>query len=558
MLRFLGPSGIDWRLEDGEYVIGRNPASDLVINDEAVSRSHARIAVSDGKVVLLDLGSRNGTLVNGVSVTGPTEIHAGDGLSLGGVEMKVVEGSADFDIDSSGESDSAMSGVAYFPMSEALKGPVSDKTSTAGAIGAISELGKMLVGHNDRDVMFRRALSLIGGIIPYDRVGLFLPGKEGGELSLAASQANSLRQAAPFRISRKIASALLEGKNAVFIRDVEKDSVFSGRESIIREGIKSAIAVPLLADDRVLGALYVDISRRYHYEENHLPLVAIFANILAAKLINQELLIEARDKELMESELAAASQIQASLLPRDIPSAPGYAIGIYQLQSRLVGGDLYDVYRLSDNRILILLADVSGKGMGAALLASNILGSFRTFYDRPGFDLYEAVCVVSNQLLRYHRPGDYATLFAGILETGNNTFEFINAGHNPPIVARAGGGLESLAASGIPVGLMEYSAWKKERLELAEGDLFFAYTDGITEAADSSGEFWGTERLEKLVGEHRASGPARLIESAVLELGRFVGDVPLGDDVTIVSFRREGRDVNRESLMGQTESFTGS
>ena len=171
---------------------------------------------------------------------------------------------------------------------------------------------------------------------------------------------------------------VLDKKMAVLFSDLISDERFAKQESIVVSGIRSAMAVPLINEQKVLGILYTDTADPWQrFDEESLKVTATFGNILAAKIINQGLLKERQEKEALESELRIASQIQEELMPKVLPVVPGYAFHAFQMQCKMVGGDLYDAALLRDGRVLFLLADVSGKGMGAALLASNILSAFR-------------------------------------------------------------------------------------------------------------------------------------------------------------------------------------
>jgi sigma-B regulation protein RsbU (phosphoserine phosphatase) len=262
--------------------------------------------------------------------------------------------------------------------------------------------------------------------------------------------------------------------------------------------------------------------------------------MLAAKISNNILLEDKRAKEILEAELAVASQIQKQLLPKSIPVVENYALQAYQSQCKQVGGDLYDISELEDGRILILLADVSGKGIGAALLASNILAAFRTLYNLKKIDMLEGTSEISKQLLDSTRPADFATLFIGILDPSSHSMRFINAGHNPPLVIRRNGNPEYLEASGIPIGMMDFNTWKEESVMLEPGDFILVFTDGIPEAMNRGGDQFGDERLEKYLLDNCDKTPGKLLKSLMTEVDNFIGDNPRSDDITLIALRRDG------------------
>jgi sigma-B regulation protein RsbU (phosphoserine phosphatase) len=185
------------------------------------------------------------------------------------------------------------------------------------------------------------------------------------------------------------------------------------------------------------------------------------------------------------------------------------------------------------------LADVSGKGMGAALLMSNVLAAFRILYSAPDFDLFDVTCRVSKQLLRVSRPEDFATLFICQLCPESHTLRYINAGHNPPLMVRDNGEVEHLQPSGIPIGAFDISGWKEETLEFGVGDFLFMFTDGVSEATNRDGEMFEDDRLKEFLLKSQSQSPEELTESVLNEINAFMGGALPSDDVTMIVLRRD-------------------
>jgi sigma-B regulation protein RsbU (phosphoserine phosphatase) len=434
--------------------------------------------------------------------------------------------------------DDGLSKITMMPMEKAVKQLSSNVLENANVFDSLFEFGKMLIIPGDDKKVLNNSLSLLKDVLPVERAAVFNLEEE-EKISLAAYYTAAKSYSKSFSLSRTILNELLGKKEAILISDARIDERFAEQQSIISAGIRSALAVPLYDEGKVFGVLYADTSNpKDRYDENHLRILATFGNMLAAKITNNMLLNERREKEIMESELAVASQIQERLLPESIPEIPGYAINAFQIQCKQVGGDLYDIAKLNDGRILFLLADVSGKGIGAALLASNILAAFRALYNSSSFNILDAVRTVSNQLLASSRAGDFATLFLATMDPAKNEMRFINAGHNPPLLARAGGKIEMLEASSIPIGMMNLAAWEEESVEFHDGDCLLIYTDGIPEAANAGGDQFSDERLCKFVNKNRDISPESLSESVMKELYGFIGDNPRSDDITLIALRR--------------------
>jgi sigma-B regulation protein RsbU (phosphoserine phosphatase) len=331
---------------------------------------------------------------------------------------------------------------------------------------------------------------------------------------------------------------IISKKNAVVIGDPEQDPRFAQQQSIILSDLKSAVAVPLFDDEKVLGILYADTTSPLHrYGDDHLRVLATFGNIIAAKMLSYQLLAERQERQIMRAELRRASAIQKRLLVTAPPEIEGYRVCAFQEQSRSVGGDLYDMRLLKDGCLLFMVADVSGKGMGAALLMSNILASFRVLFEDSEADLGSAVRTVSQQVFRFSDPGDFATLFIGLLDPRRCTVRYINAGHNPPLVLRADGSSEYLKASGVMIGAFDDMTWEEGLLTLAAGDLLLVFTDGVTEA-EGEDEQYGEERLEQLVRTSHEAQPQDVVERLMTDIGDFVGNRPQSDDITMMCIKR--------------------
>lgn len=540
----MGKKHWNWPLERGKYTIGRSHQCDLSIEDDTVSRVHARIEIVDEQTInLTDLGSHNGTTVNGNRITNTVQLKHNDIIALGSVEVKLTINEISEIKDTSVsiiDIDTDLTKATRLPIEEALRPLPSKITYDPKVFKAFSEMGKMLILPGPEEEMLNMSLKLLQGIMPIERVAVFMPKGQEDDICLSACCIASQGCSSSFCISRTILQEVLKQKNAVLISDPQSDTKYAEQKSIIESRIKSAMAIPLYDDGKVFGILYADTTNPvHHYTEDYLKIAATFGNILAAKIANFNLLKERQAKEILESELSVASQIQEQLLPKELLIIEGYKFNAFHIQCKQVGGDLYDIARLDDGRILFLLADVSGKGMGAALLASNILASFRILYNTKDFNLLDATCHVSKQLLTFTRPGDFATLFIGLLNPKIGTLQYVNAGHNPPIIMRDNGKVEYLEASGIPIGALDLAVWKEETLNLNIKDLLLVFTDGIPEAVNKQDEQFGDDRLVKSVQKCRDQSPEELTESIMNEVIRFIGNNPRSDDITMMILRRE-------------------
>ncbi|MFZ5980458.1 MAG: SpoIIE family protein phosphatase [Candidatus Zixiibacteriota bacterium] len=546
MLKLVGTDGTrlySWLLEPGKYVIGRRQECDFYIPSKTISRNHAEIEVTaGGEINLCDLGSHNGTTVNDKRISGRVSIKEGDNLKFGDTEFKLAT------VNESGEdtptlvraklSEAEPVKSVFLNINEALK-PLPAKVSESSKIlPTIFEMARMLTRSDPREVMLEKSLALVAEVIPAERLAVLFVSEDQAEVFTGATLLPSGKDPGEFRLSQTIVKEIMTDRNALVIGNPKDDPRFAAQQSIIMSELKSAVAVPLFDEGAVLGILYADTTNPLHrYGDDHLRVMAAFGNIIASRLQNYALLDVRRQREIMEAELKRASGIQKQLLVSRPPQISGFEIESFQEQSRSVGGDLYDMTVLPDGRMLFLAADVSGKGMGAALLMSNILAAFRIMYETSDFDLVKVVEKVSLQLYRYSDPGHFATLFIGLVEPDGNTVRYINAGHNPPLVVRTDGSLERLEPSGVMIGAFDFGTWQEQKVELAKNELIFIFTDGVTEAERDNKQY-GDVRMEKLVAANRGLPPGEIVGRLMEDINGFMGDAPRSDDITVLILKR--------------------
>jgi phosphoserine phosphatase RsbU/P len=547
MLKLIGADAnryYAWELEPGIYSVGRKSDCRLAITDNTVSRNHAELMVgADGvSCILTDLGSHNGTMVNGKRISARTPVAIGDHIRFGQTEFKLT--SRDGASALTGHptavalSDKGAEKSVVLSMAEALKPLPSRVTDMPDLLPTLFDMARMLVLPEPQETMLERALKLVAKLVPAERLAVLFLSEDQNQVITAASYLAGGKDLGEFTLSRTIVKNILTSKNAVLIVDAHQDPRFAEQQSIIMSNLKSAMAVPLLDEDRVLGILYAETTNPVHrYNDDFLRLLATMGNIIASRLVNFALLREREEKHIYEAELLRASRIQHSLLPETVPGLPGYEICAAQEQCQAVGGDLYDVEKLPDGRLIFLVADVSGKGMGAALLMSNILASFRVLYSSAPFDAVLAVSNVS-RLLYAHSPAEtFATLFLGILDPPTGNIEYVNAGHNPALIVRPDGSIAHLEASGVMIGVFDAATWSSDQALLDPGSVLIIFTDGVTEAGIEVEEY-SDARLERLVTEKRQESPAVLAQTIMKDIDDFTHDAPHSDDITMIFIKR--------------------
>jgi sigma-B regulation protein RsbU (phosphoserine phosphatase) len=253
---------------------------------------------------------------------------------------------------------------------------------------------------------------------------------------------------------------------------------------------------------------------------------------------NAQLQVQADEKERLEHELALARQIQSSLLPANCPHLPGYELAAEWRSARQVSGDFYDFFPLPGGKWGFLIADVSDKGVPAALfmaLSRSLIRSGIIGADAPAAGLKRA----NEWILKDTNSGQFVTVFYCVLDLASHQVTYVNCGHNPPLLISGGdGSARWIKAKGIALGIMESIDLEEHALSLAPGDTLLLYTDGVTEATNLEQEFFGEERLgqmAKTVGQRSADEVVKQVAEAVTV---FAGGAPQADDITLVALKR--------------------
>jgi serine phosphatase RsbU (regulator of sigma subunit) len=342
-----------------------------------------------------------------------------------------------------------------------------------------------------------------------------------------------------FLYSRSLAREVAEKGLAALVVDASADVRFNTAESIMGSGVRSIVAAPLLGAEGCPGLIVLNsrLSVR-RFSENDMEELVSLAAAAAMRIRNIALAEDAAKRALLEKELALARQIQMTLLPAELPTVPGFELQASNIPTRAVSGDLYQVQmRREDRECVVLMADVSGKGMAASLLTASLeaLAAGPIEVGLPP----DGICSrLSRRLFARTSAERYATGILAVLHTDTGRFCYTNAGHNPALLLRASGEHEELKATGLPLGLLPMGEYEREERTLGPGDLVVLYTDGVTEAANPAGEEYGLDRLLELSRVHAPSGVLALADALQSDLDRFAAGVPFGDDRTFLLLRR--------------------
>ncbi|RMG40130.1 MAG: FHA domain-containing protein [Planctomycetota bacterium] len=599
-LRFVrgGPSEGIVALEKPQVVLGRHPSCDVVLDYAEISRHHARIFENHGSYFIEDLRSRNGTQVNTRPVRDVTPLRHGDRVQLCDVEFVFHEGSGEGMSAVQAEQDTRASGRTAGASPPAASGETlqPNSTTTVRSLGALDSTGDpgsaarpaaparrgiergtagrrlgAVVAAADRasEASAERALVKLRALTRFSRnlTGHFgfaelLKSLTGGLFELfpqaqqvvylepSAGHPNEFevrwiadRQGRPSpapQVSREILQRVLQNGEALLSENVAGDARFDHTESVERMTACSVMCVPVVDhQENVIGVLQLTaplLAGRFDHDD-----LDLFASVAAQfGLALQTLrLYEARLRERdLQRELELATQVQLGFLPRRPPRIPGYRFADFYEPAHGVGGDYFDYVPLRDDRWAVVVADVAGKGMPAALLMARICSAVRSHLHICG-DPGEVLERLNADLVTSALGHRFVSCVIAVLDVRSHRIDLANAGHWPPLRRTPEGDVASVGTteSGLPLGISGEARYKVTRYPIAVDETWLLYTDGVTEAKGPDRAIYGMPRLV----EYLRNGPSdveALIQGLVADVDRFSEGSTRTDDMCIVGFQR--------------------
>ena len=396
------------------------------------------------------------------------------------------------------------------------------------------EVGRALALPMELAQVLEAIMDQLRRIVHYDAAAIYLLDRETGAIVSEASRGYppEFLEDDRLKIGEGIVGWVAKTGESVSVADAAKDT----RYLIGRTQTRSELACPIVSQGKIIGVFNLENDELDAYHEGHLEFLKTFASQAAAAIERARLLDQAMEARNLERELEIARGIQASFLPMAPPAVPGLDLAGLNIPYREVGGDYFDYIRIVDNQLGLAIGDVSGKGVAAALLMAAFRASLLAEI-RNHFAIRRILQKVNRLLYESTDDGKFVTAFYGVLDAKNRVFTFSNAGHNPPLLLRAGGTVEWLSEGGLPLGVLEEATYEERPVPLATGDVLVLYTDGVTEASNDVEEQYGTERLEALVRRHAGGSSADMVEAIRSEVDAFTGDRHLNDDLTVVVAR---------------------
>jgi phosphoserine phosphatase RsbU/P len=543
-LLVLNPSGQRTRvaLEPLPFLIGRHADNHLVLRDNRASRSHARIIAENGSYVIEDLNSRHGTWVNGEQVARHV-LRSSDRIDLGvreSYQLTFTLEPGEFNrildrLSHTGSGDVEANNLAKLRSLVEVARALQNSLSTQEVLTAVVDAALAVTGCERGFLMLRKAGELETSVAR-DHDGRAL---EPGDLRVSTSVIRRALNSRRDLLSMSFDPMAEQGmRPEMSIAELELRSVVCLPLVHIRSGSSEETRISSTADNTV-GLLYMDSKLApADLSSGNRELLQTLAIEASTILENARLIEEERTKIRIEDELRIARGIQQGLLPVALPSEGWFRAAGSSVPSTQVGGDYFDVREISSDRWAVVVADVSGKGVSSALLASLLQGTF--FMASGDSSHIESTMSRLNEFLLERTRGEkYATIFYCILES-SGLLSYSNAGHPAPFLVNPDGRLRKLHTSGMPVGMVEGAPFQMVQTQLAPGDKVVIYSDGLTEAEDADGGFFDTERLRLCLRDNATRDAAGLHAALLSAVDRFTEGGVIQDDITALVLEYAG------------------
>jgi len=523
---------------------GRESGNHLPIDDMRISRKCITIAAGPTGFTIEDRGQLNGIFVNG-ELTRSKSLADGDRIRLGTDDgcqlifrLQPVESPGD---------------TAETRFRSLLGSWGGSSTDELKGLRLLLEATQLLHAQLPLESVLSTMLDHAIAITHADRGMLLEPDSAGVlQVKLARGRKGESLPTEKMNPSRSVLGRALELETAVINEDLNlADLNVQTAQSVMLQLLRSAVVVPLYgvahtitpntvqAPRRLLGAVYLDSKRTATFSALDRQILDALGSQAASILDNARLVERERERQRLEQELSIARDIQQALLPQGLQDYPHLAITGMHRPCHEVGGDYFDVFPIADGRTAILIADVAGKGLGAALLTTMLQGALSGM--SLGVDPVSVFTHLNRFLCERASVGRYATMFFGLLGP-DGVLEYVRASQPPPLLLRRGQVSELYTGGSFPVGLIEMATYKADRIQLEPDDTLLLYSDGVTEAQDKDLNLFGDERLVEALTPHQNSSLADLQAGILRSVEQFADGASQSDDITIlvVRYRRPG------------------
>ncbi len=531
---------------DHTLVVGRSRSVDLQLDDASVSRRHASIAVDDGVCQLVDLGSANGTDLNGRPVSAPTRLADGDTVAFGGVVAVFTTGASPAPETAPVRNvrlvDAPQGEVVLSIPAEIEHGLVSDtyhvRRTLQARLDFLDSLSKLSDLIFDEPRLLTFVLDhVLDSLVQADRSCVVVYDPATASVRPLASRTRG-GKSAEIAVSRTLLADVVARREAVLVVEGPSADRWRTSESFVMHRIRSAICVPLIFNGEIHGVLQVDNGTSpMPFEQADLDLLRAVAHQVGMALAYARLHASAVEQRLVEYDLQLARRVQQQFLPERPPSLPGFSFTVDYVPALGVSGDFYDFLTFGPQRTGIVIGDVSGKGVSAALYAARVSSELRfvaASLSEPG----EILNLLNTRFADAGPDGMFVTMLLAVVDLTTGRIAIANAGHPAPIIRSRSDAVEQLGGTGQPpigvIGGVNYAQYERA---LGAGDVVAFFTDGVSEALDRNRTLFGEDGLARVLAmaDGTAEGTRRMAMDALRVHTEGVG---FSDDVTLLCVAR--------------------
>ena len=548
-----GPAmGRRYPLENSQYVLGRHPDCDIVLESGSVSRQHARISKSGTHFVLEDLKSRNGSFVNGRLIGEPTKLLEGDTIRICDIELNFHEESQSSALTANPSPEGSGFGIMIVEDDDSSSRSVTAKLDVRGSqygvqlssspearLTAILEIMKNLGKAVSLDDVLPKVLDTLFTIFIQADRGFIILRDADGQLKVQCDKTRRPDQKENIRVSKTVLREVMQTKEAIISLDAASDARFELSQSVADFRIRSMIVAPLLdSSGEPIGAIQIDtVQQKGGFENKDLEILVGIAVVAGIAIENAQLHEQEIEKRLVKQDLDLARQVQMAFLPNVATHIPGYSFFQYYNPAQQIGGDYFDYIELDKNRLVIVIADVVGHGVAAAMLMAKLSAETRFVFatiDDPRIAL-----ATLNDRITALGVEKYITMSAIVLDYVSHKASIVIAGHMAPIMLTAAKDIvePGLDVGGLALGIESDQLYEVFEQELLPGELLTLYTDGIFEAPNAMGAPFSIERVRQQVaasaGDIKKAG-----EEIVGQVLKHSAGCDQEDDMCLVIFGR--------------------
>lgn len=540
-------------------VIGRSSDCNVSLDVAAVSRRHAMVLLETGQYFLEDLGSRNGTLLNGQKIGGKTPLRDGDRIVVCDQEFSFhhdsnppvspLFGGSDpgtgstltqlVPDDDEKEPASVMATLELGGGSASWSLSAKPEVKLMALLEITTNLGKAI---SVEEILPKVLDSLFKIFTQADRGFIVMRPKPDAPIAVVEEKARKAALEEKMRISRTIVEQAMNSQQAILSADAASDERFGMAQSIAEFQIRSMICAPMInSDGESIGVIQIDtLNQRSRFTDEDLEVLAAVASQAAVAIDNAVMHQQVLAQKALQRDLELAKRMQRALLPSSPPKAEGYHFFDYYESAREVGGDYYDYVPLPGGRFGVIVGDVAGKGVAAAILMARLSSDVRMYLASEA-DLGSAVSKINASFSRQDWEDRFVTMIYAVVDPATNEMTMANAGHMSPLLRHANGEVIEIAEeiAGLPIGVVDDYEFETLTLNLQPGDFVTIFTDGFSEAMNSNRDLYGTERLIKAVGSGGLDAD-ELGDYILKDVRSFVDGFDQSDDMCLACFGRSG------------------